>query len=77
MLFESALAIDVRRMMNDMAPILVMAVVAVVVCMVAVGFTFRPYHFGLIACLMLGAIIATTDPAAVIGIFREIGAPSG
>src|SRR5262245_55265739 len=39
LLFETALAIDVRRMLNDVAPILLMAVVAVVVCMVVVGIT--------------------------------------
>ena len=63
--------------MNDVAPILLMAVVAVVVCMVVVGITLSRASptYGLIACLMLGAIVATTDPAAVIGIFREIGAP--
>ncbi|HET6161394.1 MAG TPA: cation:proton antiporter [Dongiaceae bacterium] len=76
LLFETALAIDVRRMLNDLAPILVMAVIAVVVCMLVVGFTLASLtDYGLIACLMLGAIIATTDPAAVVGIFREIGAP--
>src|SRR5262245_47126579 len=76
LLFETALAIDVRRMLNDLAPILVMAVIAVVVCMVVVGITLSSFtDFGLIACLLLGAIIATTDPAAVVGIFREIGAP--
>ncbi|HKP26716.1 MAG TPA: cation:proton antiporter, partial [Dongiaceae bacterium] len=76
LLFETALAIDVRRMLNDVAPILLMAVVAVVVCMVVVGITLSALtSYGLIACLMLGAIVATTDPAAVVGIFREIGAP--
>lgn len=76
LLFESALAIDVRRMMSDLAPILLMAVIAVVVCMLVVGFALASVtEYGLIACLMLGAIIATTDPAAVIGIFKEIGAP--
>jgi len=76
LLFETALAIDVRRMLNDLAPILVMAVIAVVVCMLVVGVTLASLtHYGLIACLLLGAIIATTDPAAVVGIFREIGAP--
>ena len=76
LLFETALAIDVRRMLNDLAPILVMAVIAVVVCMLVVGVTLASLtNYGLIACLLLGAIIATTDPAAVVGIFREIGAP--
>lgn len=76
LLFETALAIDVRRMLNDVAPILLMAVVAVVVCMLVVGVTLASLtNYGLIACLLLGAIVATTDPAAVVGIFREIGAP--
>jgi CPA1 family monovalent cation:H+ antiporter len=76
LLFESALAIDVRRMMNDIAPILLMAVIAVVVCMLVVGFTLSSLSsYGLIACMLLGSIVATTDPAAVIGIFKEIGAP--
>jgi monovalent cation:H+ antiporter, CPA1 family len=76
LLFESALAIDVRRMMSDIAPILLMAIVAVVVCMLVVGFALASVtQFSLIACLTLGAIIATTDPAAVISIFKEIGAP--
>jgi CPA1 family monovalent cation:H+ antiporter len=29
----------------------------------------------LTVCLLLGAIVSTTDPAAVIGIFRDVGAP--
>jgi hypothetical protein len=29
----------------------------------------------LVVCLLVGAIVATTDPSAVVGIFREIGAP--
>ena len=29
----------------------------------------------IMVCLLLGAIVSTTDPAAVIGIFRDVGAP--
>ena len=29
----------------------------------------------LVVCLLLGAIVSTTDPAAVIAIFRDVGAP--
>ncbi len=76
LLFEAALAIDVRRLMEDLAPILLLAVVAVVVCMLMVGFALAPVsEVGLIACLLLGAIVATTDPVAVVGIFRDLGAP--
>lgn len=76
LLFETALAMNVRRLLDDIGPILMMAIVAVVVSTVAVGFTLSAASdYGLVVCLMLGAIVATTDPAAVVGIFREVGAP--
>lgn len=76
LLFETSLAMNVRRLVDDLGAILMMAIVAVVVCTVVVGVTlafFSPY--GLVVCLLLGAIVATTDPVAVVGIFREVGAP--
>ena len=76
LLFETALAIDVRRLLDDLAPVLTLAVVAVVICALTVGFALSLVSpFGLVACLLLGSIVATTDPAAVIGIFREVGVP--
>lgn len=76
LLFETALAMNVRRLMDDIGPILMMAIVAVVVCTIVVGFTVSSISsYGLVACLLLGAIVATTDPVAVVGIFREVGAP--
>ncbi|ALG72359.1 sodium:proton antiporter [Azospirillum thiophilum] len=76
LLFETALAVDVRRLFDDLGPILLMAVVAVFVCTFAVGYAVSLFtSLGLVACLLLGAIVASTDPAAVIGIFRDLGAP--
>ncbi len=76
LLFEMALAVDVRRMLDDLAVVLIMAVVAVAAATLAVGFSvWTVSSLGLIACLMLGAAVATTDPAAVVTTFREIGAP--
>ncbi|WP_323012075.1 cation:proton antiporter [Castellaniella sp.] len=76
LLFETALAMNIRRLLDDISPILVMAIVAVVVCTLAVGFSLAAISpYGLVVCLMLGAIVATTDPVAVVGIFREVGAP--
>src|SRR5690606_16150546 len=76
LLFQAGLTIDVRRMMDDAVPILVLAVVAVLVCSAFVGLALDAVSdVGLVACLMLGAIVATTDPVAVIGIFRDLGAP--
>lgn len=76
LLFETSLALNVRRLLDDIGPILMMAIVAVVVCTLAVGFSISAVSdYGLIVCLMLGAIVATTDPIAVVGVFREVGAP--
>jgi CPA1 family monovalent cation:H+ antiporter len=76
LLFETALAMNVRRLMEDLGPILMMAIVAVVVSTLVVGYTLASISpYGLVACLTLGAIVATTDPAAVVGIFRNVGAP--
>ena len=77
LLFAGGLTVDVRRLMDDVAPVLVLAIVAVLVCMAAVGFALHLVTgVELILCLMLGAIVAPTDTAAVLGIFRDIGAPS-
>src|SRR5215470_16780380 len=76
LLFEAALGVDLRNLIEDIAPILTMAVVAVVICTLVVGFSMAgASDYGILACLLLGSIVATTDPAAVIGIFKEVGAP--
>ncbi len=76
LLFETSLALNVRRLLDDIGPILMMAIVAVLVCTVAVGFSINAVSgYGLVVCLMLGAIVATTDPIAVVSVFREVGAP--
>ena len=66
LLFESGLSIDVRRLMDDGGPILLLAVVAVLVCTFVVGYALSAVaEVGLAACLLLGSIVATTDPAAM------------
>ncbi|MEI6986510.1 MAG: cation:proton antiporter [Rhodospirillaceae bacterium] len=76
LVFEAALSLDVRRLLDDIAPILMLAVVAVLVSTLIVGFAVWPFSgVPLVGCLLLGAILATTDPSAVIGIFRDLGAP--
>ncbi len=76
LLFETSLSMNVRRLMDDLGPILMMAIVAVIVSTLLVGVVLSKVSgMGLVACLLLGAIVATTDPAAVVSIFREVGAP--
>src|SRR3546814_11505409 len=63
LLFETALALNVRRLLDDIGPILMMAIVAVVVCTVAVGITLSAVSsYGLVVCVMLGAIFPPNDP---------------
>ncbi len=76
LLFEAALNVDVRQLGDEVAPVLLLAVIGVVVCTLVVGLVLWPIApVGVLACIILGAIIATTDPAAVVAIFRDIGAP--
>ncbi|RAH98810.1 sodium:proton antiporter [Acuticoccus sediminis] len=77
LLFDAAFRIDARRMLDDVAPIVLLAVVAVAFSTFAVGFALAPVTgMSLSVCLLLGAIISTTDPLAVLSIFRDVGAPA-
>jgi CPA1 family monovalent cation:H+ antiporter len=76
LLFQATLGMNLRRMLDDWVPILVLAVVAVVVATVSVGFALSwASALPLAACLLVGAIVSTTDPSAVVSIFRSISAP--
>jgi len=76
LLFQTTLGMNLRRMLDDWVPILVLAVVAVVVATLSVGFALSwTSTLPLAACLLIGAIVSTTDPSAVVSIFRSISAP--
>ncbi len=76
LLFEMAMGINVRRLMDELAPVLVLAIVAVLVATAVVGLSLWGVSgHSLIVCLLLASIVSTTDPAAVVAIFRELGTP--
>jgi len=76
LLFQATLGMNLRRMLDDWVPIIVLAVVAVVVATFSVGYAlFWASALPLAACLLIGAIVSTTDPSAVVSIFRSISAP--
>ncbi len=76
LLFQATLGMNLRRMLDDWVPILVLAVVAVVVATLSVGYALAwASALPLAACLLIGAIVSTTDPSAVVSIFRSISAP--
>ena len=76
LVFEAALAIDSRKLMDDLRPILLLAVIGLLLSTVIVGLAMRWITpFPLLVCLLLGAIVSATDPVAVIAIFKDLGAP--
>ncbi len=75
LLFHAALTIDLREIAQDAAPILTLAILAVFAAAAAIGFSLSLAGVPLTVALLLGTIVATTDPAAVVTIFRELGAP--
>ena len=76
LLFQVTLVMDLRRMIDDWVPILVLAIVAVIVATLMIGYALSwTSTLSLAACLLIGAIVSTTDPSAVVSIFRSISAP--
>ncbi|WP_415183081.1 cation:proton antiporter [Phaeovulum sp.] len=76
LVFQVTLGLNLRRMADDWVPILVLAVVAVFVATFVVGYALSLISsMTLSAALLLGAIVSTTDPSAVVSMFRSISAP--
>jgi CPA1 family monovalent cation:H+ antiporter len=76
LLFQATLGMNLRRMLDDWVPIMVLAIVAVIVATLSVGYALSwASTLPLAACLLIGAIVSTTDPSAVVSIFRSLSAP--
>lgn len=80
LVFESAFKINKKLLLQQIAPILLLAIVGVLVTatLSALGLYFgiaHPVGFPVMAALLTGAILAATDPVAVVARLREIGAP--
>ena len=76
LIFQATIGMNVRRILDDWVPIVVLAVVAVLVATLVVGYALAyASALPLAACLLVGAIVSTTDPSAVVSVFRSIAAP--
>ncbi len=76
LIFESAYNLDGRLLSKNIGPVLVLAVPGLVITTLIVGAMLKyltPLEWG--PALIFGALIAATDPVAVIAIFKEVGAP--
>lgn len=81
LIFESAFNMNVRRMVDNIWSISLLAVVGLLLSTVAIAvllFFALPYvgiPIPFIVALLFGAIISSTDPVAVLALFKEFGAP--
>ena len=76
LLFSAGLTVDVRHIIEDIWHVTLLALVAVIGCTLFVGYGLDVMTgVGLLPCLLIGTIVSTTDTAAVVNIFREVGAP--
>ncbi len=79
LLFAGSLTLELKTMAREKGTILVLATVGVVISTVVVGYgvywlaALVGYPLQLVHCLLLGAVVAPTDPVAVIGILRRVG----
>jgi len=76
LLFESALNLEVRRLLRDVIPIAVLAIVGLLVCVAVVGAAmWLGAGVAVPLALLCGALVSATDPVAVLAMFKELGAP--
>lgn len=76
LVFESALNLDPRQLLKDIIPIISLAVPALLLTTAFVGLgMWWLLDFNLIIALLFGALIAATDPVAVVSLFKELGVP--
>ncbi len=76
LVFEAALALDVRRLLDDLGSILFLAIIGLLISTGVVGYSLHLVSgVSIVVCLMLGAIVSATDPVAVVAIFKDVGAP--
>ena len=83
LLFAGALQMQIDDLRREWKPIAVLAILGTVVSTALVGtacwLVFKWIGLGVPFswCLVFGALISPTDPNAVLGIMRKVGAPKG
>lgn len=80
LIFESAFALDARKLLQDLGPILTLAIPALLISTVVVAAMLwwgvgEAYGVTWPVALLFGALISATDPVAVVALFKELGAP--
>ena len=76
LIFNSGLSIDVHRLLDDLGPILFLAIAGLLLSTFIIGYSvWLVSGMSLLVCLLLGAIVSATDPVAVVSIFEDLHVP--
>ena len=81
LLFAGALHVDLSELKTYRWPVIGLAVLGTTLSTLVVGFgmwlalPWLGLHVPLMYCLLFGALISPTDPIAVMGILKSVGAP--
>src|SRR5438132_2556430 len=78
LIFEASLSLGLDEMWRRVIPISLLATVGVFLTVLLIG-ALAHYGLGLdwASGFLLGSIVAATDPIAVVGLLRQVGAPRG
>jgi CPA1 family monovalent cation:H+ antiporter len=81
LLFAGALHVDLSELRNYRLQVGALAVISTLLSTLAVGYgtwlalPWVGLHLPLVYCLLFGALISPTDPVAMMGILKTVGAP--
>lgn len=78
LVFEASLSLDLEELRRRIVPVSLLATLGVFLTVLLIG-ALAHYGLGLqwASGFLLGAIVAATDPIAVVNLLREVKAPSG
>ncbi|MFO1102499.1 MAG: sodium:proton antiporter [Methylocystis sp.] len=71
LLFEAALTLSWRELMRDSLPLLALAGAGTLVSAVVVATSMTAFGWPLLSAMVFGALIAATDPVAIIAMFKD------
>ncbi len=76
LVFEAAFQIQLRQLLDNLVPILVLAVLGVLLSTALVGLiVWASLAVPLATALVFGAVVSATDPVAVTAVFRALHVP--
>ncbi len=76
LVFEAAFHLNLTELQRNIAPVLLLAIPGVILTTLIVGWVVASGTvLGLPAALVFGALMAATDPIAVVAVFRAVGVP--